>query len=754
MRGALSPEKGQNMIGTLARKRTNVAALAVLVALVVAMFAVLPNVSAVDNTNDRTAIGFGACVLDTGEGQTNYMLVGDSCTITTADTDVVNTSDSTIVAGGTAESGTFTLTALAVGSVTITDTGEATGLSAVADETINIEVLAAPTVTITFDDSDATVKAGANVVATVTTRGFSGNHAVTISVPSTGLVITGVGTSASPGGGTFAALVTGVTSTQIVVSESTRDGTSGLLTAAAGWPASAGTPESLDGLSATVTIRTTGAPEGEYPVSASVESVDVDADTAGEGNTPPTDILIQKASTTAKLTVGEAGAGLSSATLSLGMRTATAEETGTDKAGGDGIKLDIESFNSLGAKANGRDINTIIVSAIGSNNIAIGGLSSAQGALTVTEASASTDTVKQKHTVVVSKSTPGTVDVTATVIGASGVATTETITLTFSGNPETHAVAAPADALAQENDVFQPAVKAVAANADATPPVVGVEAKDAVEGGLKFEVTGSDEAGNQSALTTAQITARVLDADDKNVSSKFSITEDIKENTNGVVVIRVGTGSEKLDAGTYTLETKLTGKDTQETEFAVSGGAADVALAVSVNPDPLELGSLIDVTATVTDANGTAVADGTLVDFATGGSLTLDEVGSIVNVKTDDGVAKARFIVSKGDGLATIIADAGTATGVTTVSLAAAGAMADEEASVACLSNLNGFATWSCGVESSASEIFGLVSGRGATAIHLWNGSAWVRYSVVDGTMVPGSSDFMVAENDILYISN
>ncbi len=80
--------------------------------------------------------------------------------------------------------------------------------------------------------------------------------------------------------------------------------------------------------------------------------------------------------------------------------------------------------------------------------------------------------------------------------------------------------------------------------------------------------------------------------------------------------------------------------------------------------------------------------------------------------------------------------------------------MPEEEASVACLSNLNGFATWACGVESSASEIFGLVSGRGATALHLWNGSAWVRYSVVDGTMVPGSSDFMVAENDILYISN
>ena len=80
--------------------------------------------------------------------------------------------------------------------------------------------------------------------------------------------------------------------------------------------------------------------------------------------------------------------------------------------------------------------------------------------------------------------------------------------------------------------------------------------------------------------------------------------------------------------------------------------------------------------------------------------------------------------------------------------------MPEEEASVSCLSNLSGFSTWSCGVESSAAEIFGLVSGRGASAVHLWNGSEWVRYSVVEGAMVPGSSDFMVTEDDILYISN
>ena len=81
-------------------------------------------------------------------------------------------------------------------------------------------------------------------------------------------------------------------------------------------------------------------------------------------------------------------------------------------------------------------------------------------------------------------------------------------------------------------------------------------------------------------------------------------------------------------------------------------------------------------------------------------------------------------------------------------------AMPEEEASVSCLSELSGFATWSCGVEADASAIFDMVTGRGVSAIHLWNGSTWVRYSVVDDAMVPGSSDFMVTENDILYISN
>ena len=77
-----------------------------------------------------------------------------------------------------------------------------------------------------------------------------------------------------------------------------------------------------------------------------------------------------------------------------------------------------------------------------------------------------------------------------------------------------------------------------------------------------------------------------------------------------------------------------------------------------------------------------------------------------------------------------------------------------DEVSLDCLSALNGFSTWTCNVDSSASAIFGMLADRGATAVHLWNGTEWVRYSVVDGNEVPGSSDFAITEDDILYISN
>ncbi len=185
--------------------------------------------------------------------------------------------------------------------------------------------------------------------------------------------------------------------------------------------------------------------------------------------------------------------------------------------------------------------------------------------------------------------------------------------------------------------------------------------------------------------------------------------------------------------------------------------AMPAAVSISSSPDDLADGSVVTVTISVTDHNGEPVADGTTVSVALGGSLGLNAV--TVGTGTIDGAVTAVYIVDGSEGSATIVATAGEAVGTATLTIEApapppAPEPAPEVASLDCFSNLVGFSTWTCGVDSTASEAFALVAGRGATAIHLWNGSAWVRYAIVDGNEVPGSSDFMIAEDDILYISN
>ena len=70
------------------------------------------------------------------------------------------------------------------------------------------------------------------------------------------------------------------------------------------------------------------------------------------------------------------------------------------------------------------------------------------------------------------------------------------------------------------------------------------------------------------------------------------------------------------------------------------------------------------------------------------------------------------------------------------------------------LSGVFGFASWLAEGSTTASALFSALSDGGATAVHLWNGAAWVRYSVVDGSEVPGSVDFDVERGDVLFISN
>ena len=370
--------------------------------------------------------------------------------------------------------------------------------------------------------------------------------------------------------------------------------------------------------------------------------------------------------------------------------------------------------------------------------------------------------VSQRHTV--RKEKPGTIDVYAIVFGAGGaVATSNTLTLTFTGDATSILVEDAATTLhystvadAKGDDDGDDNTEDSSADDNARDPN-GTDTTDPPT--IRLQVTATDGSGNTATVPTTGYSSTIKNADgDTVLSNKISVpsTAVVDGGQTYLVITGHGTEAAKLAPGTYTIEvTNGTRKDSAM--FVVSGGAGMISL--EVDSETVEVGQVVKVTAEVSDADGNAVIDNTEVTFEVAGALDLKLLGAtngMVTGKTKAGSASARALVSKGTGSASFVVSVGSIYETITVSTMAEEeeAMPEEEASVSCLSELSGFATWSCGVSADASEIFAMVSARGVSAIHLWNGSTWVRYSVVDDAMVPGSSDFMVTENDILYISN
>ena len=658
-----------------------------------------------------------------------------------------------------------------------------------------------------------------------------------------------------------------------------------------------------------------GTPVGDYTV-----SVEVHYDRSDAAETPTNTVIgsdgKEKIRASKTFTVTDTGMNAASATLSLGNEredlpaTTPNErkpETGTTPANGD-IWLKVEVMNSLGEKSNSNGLNTITVIAPGAvlafhaptasgapatdplaaGSPGVGALSGGTNSISISDDTdaATADVVGQTMFVKVTKAgTPpkaGSIKVYALVIGSDGAPRTNDVDLHFTGS---------ASVVVLGDDV------------SVGKPAEGEESK------AEISLINNDASGNKAALGT--VLYKVTDADGEAVSqskvkaetsTKGSSTDKTTDDDANVDVVLV-TVDDSADPGVYTIEASLSGVDdsSDTATVTVSGAAANIELEASSDPDPVELGSVVTVTATVTDKDGNTVADKTQVDFATGGALELKAVGKVEDVETKDGVAKARFIASKGSGLAVIIVDSGAASESTHVStadapvvveadpalasvsievvgedhsagritvlasladadgepvegmvsfyhsgdatlfgpkdvvtsdgtataeydandditvLAVSGShrasvriavtsvaeqaaadqaeadriaqeeadaqaerdriaaeeqaeadrIAQEEADAAAaadaaelaaeverLSGMTGFASWLSEQTISASELFSALSEDGATAIHVWNGSSWVRYSVVDGNEVPGSVDFMVSLGNVLYISN
>ncbi len=340
-----------------------------------------------------------------------------------------------------------------------------------------------------------------------------------------------------------------------------------------------------------------------------------------------------------------------------------------------------------------------------------------------------------------SPSLPGIATVTATVVSGGQVFRPDPVQVRFSGPPTSLNIgAASGNVLGYHvgDDVGD----------------TGMDARDQIT----FMLDATDASG--SAVKVPTLSATVRNSGGAIVAQSNYETTQSGSMMNQLMLDIDAAITSALAAGTYTLEI-TSGALKATTTFLVVGAAYSVELTL----EPMhatQIGQSVIATATVTDADGNAVADGTTVMFD-----ILDLVGDIDAVAVLDEtsttmtrggkVSVTLTVVGAGRAVVrAIVPDDATPERNVAVLVSTAGApkMPAAEASLDCLSALSGFAAWTCDVASTASELFGLVSGRGVTAVHLWNGSAWVRYSVVDGTMVPGSSDFAVARSDILYISN
>ena len=583
-------------------------------------------------------------------------------------------------------------------------------------------------------DTDNRVSAGSPVVARVTIRSAHSAAEVRLTVPTTGLSIDTTTSGQSP------------TTSQVQekpVPDSSADAPLGMVD---------------------FTVNTAGAPAGEYVLTFTADN---DGDFTDQAGTEESD---KRVTTSLRLTISDPGTGLSSATLSLGNSspdipyTADNEavaETGTAPAvGGEGINLVIEVFDSLGGEANPGSIDQIIVIAPGGNVTVNGrdetmGVMSNQSGATIREYdddddanNADTiDNVGAKTTINVKKSggssaKPGMVTVYAIVSGSGGAATTESLTLNFSGMTSSISIGDATDTL-----------RSVNVDADDSGKV-----EDDERDSITLAVTGADDGGIANDPGEG-FNITITGPDGKRVNSnkiEAMLATAYAGGKRDLTLTGKGAPGAALMAGEYTVMLKK-GSLEASAMFSVAGSASDVMVSASATTSDT-IGDVITVTAEITDADGNPVSDGTSVQFDVSSNTGLAAIGTgHMGKDTKDGMASVKYAVV-GAGHSVVSATAGGATGVividSTAGMVEPEAMPEEEASVSCLSELSGFATWSCGVEADASAIFDMVTGRGVSAIHLWNGSTWVRYSVVDDAMVPGSSDFMVTENDILYISN
>ena len=357
----------------------------------------------------------------------------------------------------------------------------------------------------------------------------------------------------------------------------------------------------------------------------------------------------------------------------------------------------------------------------------------------------------------------GTATVRAQVLPRTGGSLLEipSVAVTFSGAAAKLAVSEPTTGVLNVNT-------ATGANDDA-------ETRDR----LRFSVSATDASGNKANVPASRST-RILDPEGKVVWSSVSNTgdaifdvawpltkadgpDDGDEPDNdltadGKLQVELDVDAPNtapLKNGEYTLEvTAGTLKATQT--FTVSGGPETIVIS-EPDGDALTIGGRFTLTATLSDADGAAVPDGTPVKFAASATGALPVLVKVQETaKTKDGQASVTYeVVAAGrDSVRVSSGAAGEVRLITTTDSAPVEPSAPANPADSLSQKMpNDYSTWlGEGTTTASALLDGL--GEGFRSILFWYEGRWLRYAVSDGRPVPSSMNFEVTRGAILWLSN
>ena len=202
-----------------------------------------------------------------------------------------------------------------------------------------------------------------------------------------------------------------------------------------------------------------------------------------------------------------------------------------------------------------------------------------------------------------------------------------------------------------------------------------------------------------------------------------------------------------LASGDYTLEVRQAGLPWVSQTIRLAGVPAEISFAAL--DEPPALNQRFTITATVNDAGGNPVPNGTPVAWSAvqpSGGATLVRLGA--DLTTTDGAATSTWLAAT-SGSAWVRAESGTQQQLQPVAIAA------QQIALADLLSRGatpGFGVWLGAAPIQASALVAGVEGVNGVSVLRSNPSRWLTYAVDNGQLRAGSLDYPIRPNDIYWL--